>query len=84
MKLEMSKANDGIEWDFLDVVLVRFGFDICWIKTGLWIVFVQSLFSGLVNSRSSEDSVPHRDIRQHMFLFFMRKISFILCVEEDN
>lgn len=62
MKLDMAKAYDRIEWDFLDAVLGKFGFDVGWRSRVMECVRTVS-FSVLVNGRPSEEFSPSRGIR---------------------
>eukprot|EP00253_Pinus_taeda_P026308 PITA_26308 len=63
MQLDLSKAFDKVNWNYLEVVLIAFGFDKKWNK---WILALikSSSFSILVNGSPSETFTPSRGIRQ--------------------
>lgn len=63
MKLDMSKAYDRVEWDFLDAIMVRFGFDTGWVDRVM--ACVRSVtFYVLINGKPTSDFMPSRGIRQ--------------------
>eukprot|EP00253_Pinus_taeda_P027819 PITA_27819 len=63
MQLDLSKAFDKVNWNYLEAVLIAFGFDKKWNK---WILALikSSSFSILVNGSPSETFTPSRGIRQ--------------------
>lgn len=77
IKNDMSKAYDSVEWDFLEVLFHKMGFDSKWIQ---WIMlYVRSVtYTLLMNGQTHERIVPECDIWQgdprSPFLF-------ILCAE---
>lgn len=73
----MSKAYDRLEWDFILLVLQKFGFHHIWIK---WIMECISTvsYSYLINDSPRGKVLPRREIRQGDSL---SPYIFILCSE---
>jgi hypothetical protein len=61
LKLDMSKAYDRLEWDFLEAMLRKLGFAIWWIQ--LLMACVRSVtYSILINGQPHRHIVPTRGI----------------------
>eukprot|EP00253_Pinus_taeda_P022878 PITA_22878 len=83
MQLDLSKAFDKDNWQYLEVVLTAFGFDHQWIK---WILALikSSNFSILVNGSPLEPFSPSRGIRQgdplspFLFVILMEGLSRLI------
>lgn len=63
LKLDMNKAYDRVEWDFLEATLVRFGFDRKWVKLVMSCVSTVS-FSIVLNGNAGGFFKPTRGLRQ--------------------
>lgn len=84
VKLDMSKTYDRVEWDFIDVVMARFGFDTGWSNRVM--DCVRSVSFSMLVAALQMISLPHRDIHQgdplSPYLFFYAgKLFLIYCVE---
>ncbi|OMO54874.1 reverse transcriptase [Corchorus capsularis] len=83
LKLDLSKAYDRAEWDFLEGIMRQMGFSDRWI--GLVMVSVRTVtYSILINGIQSEKVVPTRRVRQgdslspYLFLLCMEGLSSML------
>lgn len=90
MKLDMSKAYDRVEWNFLEEVMKRLGFCEKWIR---WILSCISsvTYSFNVNGEHRGYVIPQRGIRQgdplspYLFLLCSEGFSNMLrCAERDK
>eukprot|EP00253_Pinus_taeda_P036043 PITA_36043 len=91
MQLDLSKAFDKVNWNYLEAILTAFGFDQQWIN---WILALikSSSFSILVNGSPSETFIPSRGIRQgdplspFLFVILMEGVSRLIhkAKEEGN
>jgi hypothetical protein len=63
LKLDLSKSFDKISWDYMQEMLLAFGFDKLWVT---WILNLTSsaFFSILINGAPSRPFSPSRGIRQ--------------------
>ena len=80
MKLDMSKAYDRIEWDFLCLLMKKMGFHKRWINLIFGCISSVS-YSILVNGEPQVDIKPSRGIRQRDPLSLYL---FLLCSEGLN
>lgn len=77
IKLDMSKAYDRIEWEFLQAVLLKLDFNQRWIELIMQCVKNVS-YSILVNCQPQKDFKPLRGLRQGDLL---SPYLFILCAK---
>ncbi|XP_021714646.1 uncharacterized protein LOC110682599 [Chenopodium quinoa] len=63
MKLDMSKAYDRVEWEFLRRLLTKLGFAGAWVDTIMTFVSTVS-YSFIINGIPSNDLIPSRGLRQ--------------------
>ncbi|KAA3480785.1 reverse transcriptase [Gossypium australe] len=63
VKLDMSKAYDRVDWNFVQKVMENMGFDKTWFHMVLKCVSSVS-YSVIINGLASESFCPHRGLRQ--------------------
>ncbi|RXI07228.1 hypothetical protein DVH24_026364, partial [Malus domestica] len=63
IKLDMNKAYDWVEWDFLQATMVKMGFDEKWIDLVMKCV-LRVDFAGLINGKPGKIFKPTRGLRQ--------------------
>ena len=77
LKLDLSKGYDRVDWDFLKVVLLAFGFDVQVCKPMLQLFSTPSL-AIIVNGAPSNFFFPSRGLRHGDHLY---PVLFIIMVE---
>jgi hypothetical protein len=88
IKLDMSKAYDKVEWDFLEAIMYRMGFDRRWIEMIIMCVKFAN-FKILVNGIPTSRIYPSRDLRQedpilpYLFLLCVKTLSTLLTQAEN-
>ena len=88
-KLDMSKAYDRVEWDYLRAILLKLGFNIKWVALIMECVTIVT-YSPLVNGEPSGYIQPKRRLRQgdplspYLFLICTEGLSALLRKAERD
>ena len=89
IKLDMSKAYDRVEWNFLEAMLIKLGFHNKWVS--LLMKCVRSVtYRVKVNGDLTEVIYPQRGLRQgdplspYLFLICAEGFSSLLHTAEDQ
>lgn len=89
LKLDMNKAYDRVEWDFLEDTLRKFGFDNRWCS--LVMLCIKSVsFSLVLNGSPGNRFFPSRGLRQgdplspYLFLLVSEVLSLNIIKASDN
>ena len=77
IKLDISKAYDCVEWEFLRQIMIKIGLDERWVRLAMQIVCTTS-YSILVNGEPKGFVQPTREIKQGDLL---SPYLFLLCLE---
>lgn len=90
LKLDMAKAYDWVEWDFLEAMMRQIRFNEHWIFLILTSIKTVSYFV-LINGKPSRTIIPSRGLQQgdpissYLFLLCMEGLSTLLTkVELDG
>ncbi|CAL1358762.1 unnamed protein product [Linum trigynum] len=82
-KLDISKAYDRVEWDFLEAMMLKFGFAERWVRMIMKCITTVT-YSILVNGHRSEEFQPEMGLRQgnplspYLFLFCVEGLATLL------
>ena len=84
IKLDISKAYNRVEWEFLWNIMLKMGFSAMWVDLAMQGVSSSS-YSMLINGEPHDFISPSRGIKQgdplspYMFLFCVDNLSALLC-----
>ncbi|KAH1114010.1 hypothetical protein J1N35_007388 [Gossypium stocksii] len=86
VKLDMSKAYDRVEWNFVNEIMIWIGFDKCWVDTLMKCVTTVS-YLVVINGYIEDKFLPTRGLRQgdplspFLFLLCGEGLSSLLILE---